>query len=305
VAIDNFRVVRSGAGPWRRDFEKGFVLVNPLSKPYTFSAADLAGALRRTGIRRIKGTQAPDINNGQPEPGILTVGAFDAIILLADRIAVSTPSITAASTPGGFPDIAQNGWIEIKGTSLAPPGTRPNGMTWDKAPSFVSSNQVNVLAPLDETTGPIQIVLTSGGVSSAPFVVNLRAAAPTFPLVGSTKYVVATHADYSLIGPVSLSSPGYAFTPARAGETVILYAFGLGLPATPLVNGASTQSGSLPALRRVQVSGATAAVSFAGVISPGLYQLNVTIPLNVASGDTLTLTYNGQNSPAADLIVVQ
>ena len=331
VAISNFRVLKGGAGPWRRDFENGLVLVNPFPQPHTFSAADVAGTLHRTGIKRINGTQAPDINNGQPATGDLTVGAFDAIILLADRIAVGIPSITAASTPGGFPDIAQNGWIEIRGADLAPPSAGPSGITWDKAPSFesgimpselggvrvtvngkpafvyfVSPNQVNVLSPLDATTGPVQIVVTSGGVSSAPFVANLRTAAPSFPLVGSTNYVVATHADYSLIGPASLSSPGYAFTPARAGETIILYAFGLGLPATPLVNGASTQSGTLPALPQVQIGGTTAAVSFAGVISPGLYQLNITIPLNVASGDNkLTLMYSGQNSPAGDLITAQ
>jgi uncharacterized protein (TIGR03437 family) len=118
--------------------------------------------------------------------------------------------------------------------------------------------------------------------------------------------VLATHLDYSLVGPPSLSAPGYPFTPARAGETIALYAFGLGLPVTPLVNGASTQSGPLPALPQVQIGGAKATVTFAGVISPGLYQLNVTVPGNISSGDKeLTLTYGGQSSPAADLITVQ
>jgi uncharacterized protein (TIGR03437 family) len=305
--------------------------VNPLRTTHTFSESELAGALHRTGIRRTKGTQAPDINNGQAVSGEITVGAFDAIILLADRIAVLGPSITAANTPGGFPDIAQNGWIEIKGTNLAPAGAGPAGVTWSKAPSFesgimpdelggvrvtvngkpafvyfASSNQVKVLSPLDETIGPVQIVVTSGGFPSAPFVTSLRAAAPSFPLVGSTKYIVATHADYSLIGPASLSSPGYTFTKARAGETIILYAFGLGLPDTSPVNGAATQSGALPAFPQVQIGGATAAVSFAGVISPGLYQLNVTIPLNVPSGDNqLALTYNNQTSPSGDLITIR
>lgn len=47
---------------------------------------ELAGALNRTGIKRILGTQAPDINNGQPVTGTLTLQPFDAIILLADHI---------------------------------------------------------------------------------------------------------------------------------------------------------------------------------------------------------------------------
>jgi uncharacterized protein (TIGR03437 family) len=306
-------------------------LVNPFAQPHTYSATDLAGALNRTGIKRINGTQAPDVNNGQPVTGSLTVCAFDAIILLADRIAVATPVIFGAATAGGASSIAQNGWIEIKGTNLAPPGVGPGGMTWDKAPSFesrimptelggvrvtvngepafvyfVSSNQMNVLSPLDNTAGSVDIVVTSGGVSSAPFPANLQAAAPSFPLLGGTSYVVATHADYSLVGPASLSVPGYTFTPARTGETIVLYAFGLGLPTTTIVNGASTQSGSLPTLPQIQIGGAAATVTFAGVISPGLYQLNVIIPGNAQSGDNkLILTYRGQASPTGDLIAIQ
>src|SRR5262249_4486528 len=135
---------------------------------------------------------------------------------------------------------------------------------------FVSPNQVNVLPPLDNTTGPVEVVVSSGGVSSTSFIANLQTVSPAFPLVGSTRYVLATHTDYSLVGPASLSAPGYAFTPAHKGETIIVYAFGLGLPATPLVNGASIQSGPLPAVPQVQIGGATAIVTFAGVISPGL-----------------------------------
>jgi len=86
LAIDNVRVQRGGAGPWRRDFENGFVLVNPFRQPHTFSPEDLASPLHRAKIRRINGTQAPAVNNGQPVNGSLTLGPFDAIILLADRI---------------------------------------------------------------------------------------------------------------------------------------------------------------------------------------------------------------------------
>jgi hypothetical protein len=86
VAIDNIKVIRGGAGPWRRDFENGFVLVNPLNKPYTFTMDELRGDLSRTGIKRILGTQAPEVNNGQPVVEGLSLQPFDAIILLADHI---------------------------------------------------------------------------------------------------------------------------------------------------------------------------------------------------------------------------
>ena len=45
MAIDNLRISKGGVGPWRRDFENGFVLVNPLKTPHTFSASKLSGTL--------------------------------------------------------------------------------------------------------------------------------------------------------------------------------------------------------------------------------------------------------------------
>ncbi len=89
VAIDDVKVYEGGAGPWRRDFENGFVLVNPLNKPYTFTAEELVGAYSRTGIKRILGTQAPEVNNGEPVTDTLTLEPFDAIILLADHVSGS------------------------------------------------------------------------------------------------------------------------------------------------------------------------------------------------------------------------
>jgi len=86
VAFDNVRVTQDGVGQWRRDFENGFVLVNPINRPYTFDSAELAGPFNRTGIKRILGTQAPQVNNGQPVADNLTLEPFDSIILLADYI---------------------------------------------------------------------------------------------------------------------------------------------------------------------------------------------------------------------------
>ncbi|MEF8848906.1 MAG: putative glycoside hydrolase [Candidatus Thermoplasmatota archaeon] len=86
VAVDNLKVYEGGAGPWRRDFENGFVLVNPLNKPYTFNTSELSGVWNRTGIKRIFGSQAPEVNTGEKVAGSLTLQPFDAIILLADSI---------------------------------------------------------------------------------------------------------------------------------------------------------------------------------------------------------------------------
>jgi uncharacterized protein (TIGR03437 family) len=134
----------------------------------------------------------------------------------------------------------------------------------------------------------------------------MAAVAPSFLLFGAGKYVVATHAGGALLGPASMSVPGSSFTPAQPGETVVLYGVGFGLPTTTLVDGAATQIGDLPALPVVQIGGTIAMVQFAGVISPGLYQLNVVIPTSAANGDLpLTAAYGGSTTPVGALIAVQ
>lgn len=242
------------------------------------------------------------------------------------------PVVTSVRMAGDASGIVQNGWIQIKGTNLTPLTiVAPNGMTWDTAaefasgkmptqvggasvtvngrPAFVyyaSPTQLNVLSPLDSMLGSAQIVVTSGGLAGAPFNVDMRAAAPSFPLFGSN-YLVAQHAvDYSLTGPVALSAPGYPVSPAKPGETIIVYAFGFGLPMTALVNGSSTQSGVLPAPPAIQIGGLPATVTFAGVISPGLYMFNVIVPSTVPDGDNLvTCSYNGFTAPTGGLIAVK
>jgi uncharacterized protein (TIGR03437 family) len=238
-----------------------------------------------------------------------------------------TPFITSIDTAGGFPDIAQNSWTEIKGANLGP----ATGVTWSNAPDFasgrmptqlnnfsvtvngksaymyyVSSTQINVLTPLDNTLGPVEVVVSDGTTSSLAFTANLRPAAPSFLLLGATQYDAATHLNSSLVGPVAISVPGYSFTPAQAGETIELYSTGFGLPVTTLTPGSSMQYGSLPTLPTVQIGGAPATVGFAYVISPGLYQLDVVVPAGAVSGDnSLTVSYGGFTSALGILIAIQ
>ena len=167
-----------------------------------------------------------------------------------------------------------------------------------------SQDQLNILTPLDNTTGPVPIVVTSGTVSSPPFMANLQAVAPSFLLFNPTQYVTATHASGGLVGPTSLYSG--SSTPASPGEVIVLYAVGFGLPSTPLVNGSSTQSGSLPVLPVCTLGGNPATLSFAGLISPGLYQLNFRVPPSASSGNNfLSCSYQGATTPPGPLITVQ
>ena len=247
---------------------------------------------------------------------------------------VNLPVVTTVNMPGGFPVIAPNSWIEIKGRNLAPATVDANGMTWDGAPefatgkmptqlggvnvtvngkpafvSYVNATQVNALTPPDDTIGPVQIVVTNGGVSSFPFYVKMWPAAPTSLLIGSSHYILATHADYSLVGPTSMSVPGYQFSPARPGEVITLWGVGFGLPTNGVVNGSSSQSGPLPAIFGVRIGDIGAGITFAGLVSPGLYQINVIVPSSAADGDNSVvwfyLSQAQQTYPPGALIAVQ
>jgi uncharacterized protein (TIGR03437 family) len=129
---------------------------------------------------------------------------------------------------------------------------------------------------------------------------------PSFFHLGATEYIAATHGDGSLLGPASMSVPGYPFTPAQPGETIVLYATGFAVPETPQVAGSATQYGLLGLPLNVSIGGTTTSVPFAGLVSPGLYQFNVVVPASSANGDTpVSLTYGGVPAPTGSVIAVQ
>jgi uncharacterized protein (TIGR03437 family) len=255
--------------------------------------------------------------------------------------AAGTPIINSISTAFGFPTIAQNTWIQIQGTNLVPGNTPPGGVFWNNAPEFSAGrmptqlggisvtvngkpayvwgfcsgatspcagdhiDQINVLSPLDSTLGQVQVVATNQAVSSAPMSVDLLSIAPAIPLFDVTGHVIATHTDFTDIGPVNLI-PGLSTTPARPLEVVLIYAFGLGLPTAPLVDGSATQSGSLPVLPTCQMAGAPAPVVAAVLVSPGLYALGVTVPAGAPNGDNvISCSYLDAATPAGNLVTVQ
>jgi uncharacterized protein (TIGR03437 family) len=165
-----------------------------------------------------------------------------------------------------------------------------------------ATDQINVLTPLDDYEAQVMVVVKNGPESSGAFLTNKRPVNPSVLLFSPRGDSVATHGNGSLVGPMSLF-PG-ASTPARRGETVSLWATGFGLPTTPLVAGSATQSGSLPGALACYLGGATVQVT-AALVSPGLYQLNVTIPDNAAAGDSHFFCTYGSTSTLGQLIAVQ
>ena len=241
--------------------------------------------------------------------------------------AQSSPLITlVANAEGENPLIAPNTFVDVKGLRLAKAG---DSRTWQASDfvnhqmptkldgvsvtvngksayvCYISPTQVNILTPPDPMQGTVIVQVTNNGVLSEEFSVQAQPISPSFFILNGGPYVVAQHGtDYSLIGPTSLY-PGLT-TPATPGEIVVLYANGFGPTSKPVVSGADTQSGTLSPLPIVTIGGFPAAVQFAGLISPGLFQFNVVIPDNAPSGDNpLVATYNGVEISPVVLLTIK
>jgi uncharacterized protein (TIGR03437 family) len=96
-------------------------------------------------------------------------------------------------------------------------------------------------------------------------------------------------------------------TPAKAGETIALFATGCGATSPAYPTGVLlTQAYPLPVMPTVTVGGTPATVTFAGLTAAGLYQINITIPTSTPSGDMPVIaTLNGASTQTGAIITVQ
>jgi len=170
---------------------------------------------------------------------------------------------------------------------------------------YISATQVNILTPPDAMSGAVQVQVTSNATVSAAFTAQAKAESPSFFVFNGGPYVAATHANGSLLGPAGLY-PG-STTPAKPGETVVIYANGFGPTSVAVVGGSETQTGTLSPLPAITIGGVNATVAFAGLnVTPGEFQFNVVVPASLADGDQpITASYNGLTTQAGTLITVQ
>ena len=94
--------------------------------------------------------------------------------------------------------------------------------------------------------------------------------------------------------------PGYTSRPAAPGDIIELYATGCG-PTTPTAPDGVVLTTYYPAASssvfQVTIAGKSAAVLFAALVSPGLWQLNVQVPSGLVGGNQpLVLSVNSVTS---------
>lgn len=189
------------------------------------------------------------------------------------------------------------------------------------APIFgASSTQVNFQVPVVTAgTANVQVITgcgTSGQLTSNAVAIATQPAAPEFfyfvQNVNGINPVAATDAISGVGIAAANLFPGSGFAPAYPNEYVTIYATGFGTTNPPVAPGAfPTQLASTAGAVTVTLGGVAippANVLYAGVTpgSPGLYQLNLLIPVGTPSGNLpIVIQVGSQQSPAGAYLTVQ
>jgi len=241
----------------------------------------------------------------------------------------AAPAITSTSVGNaadGQAIIAPNTWISIYGANLAattrawttkdfvnnalPTAIDGVSVMVNGSPAYVgyvSPKQLNVLTPLGTSpAAPVAVQVTSNGLAGNVGNIADQPYSPACFFFKDGPYVAALHSDnVTPVGPTTLF-PNLSY-PAKPGETIVIYGNGFG-PTNPGVASAAVNTGKLPlaAQATVLIGGTAAQQSFAGLVSPGLYQFNVTVPASTPNGDNSVVIQIGSfSSPQGALISVQ
>jgi len=169
---------------------------------------------------------------------------------------------------------------------------------------YVSPGQVNVLVPSLLAPGPVNLQLELDGIAGPAVPLALAATAPGLFTQADGTTLLATHGDGSVVT---------AESPAHAGEEIVLYASGLGPVNPPVPSGQIPQSAWQLADRanfQVLINGAAIDakwIDYAGVAPgfAGLYQINVTLPLDTPANPEVRIGASGALSPAQRYLPVQ
>jgi uncharacterized protein (TIGR03437 family) len=227
------------------------------------------------------------------------------------------PSYSAAGivnavgfTPGPF---APNSAISIFGTNLCMDTGLYTGTSTSTLPTqldnvsvfidnrlasllMVSQTQINVLIPPDEVAGTAQVRVVRQGVSGPTVSITLAATAPNlFPSTGG--YILAENWN-------NANALITADAPAKGGDTVILFATGLGavqIALGPYDIPANADLIVNPSALQVLLNGTPMDpiyIKYAGLTPgfAGLYQINLLLPMDIAPDPQIQVVLGGQSS---------
>jgi uncharacterized protein (TIGR03437 family) len=228
--------------------------------------------------------QSPSVASG----GVLNAASFDKSMPVTPGSLISIFGSNLAATTALADSIPLS-------TVLGGVNVKINGVDAPLTGVFhtATGDQVNAQLPWNVQPGDAQVVVTSGGVASPQQALKVGQFSPgIFSVQFGVGQAIAINLDGSLAAP-SGSIPGLATHPAKAGDTVIILATGLGPVSPTVASGANTVDGlrTTTTMPSVLVGGVSAPVDFSG-LSPqfvGVNQVNIRIPSGVAAGNTVPL----------------
>jgi len=265
------------------------------------SLATIFGTSLAAGLAPLATVPMPTITSG----GIVPVYSNVSTIQSGEWVSIYGSNLSGTGAPatwnGDFPLTLGSTSVTVNGKSA---------YLW-----YVSPTQINLQAPLDTATGAVPVVVTtpSGSVTST---VTLAQFAPSFSLLDATHVAgIILRSDgsgafgggtYDIVGPTG-TSLGYKTVAAKAGDSVVLFAVGLG-PTNPVVPPGATYSGAATTTTTVNllINSMSVAPAFCGETSAGLYQMNLTIPSGLGTGDVpLQALVGGVQTPTGPVISLQ
>ena len=239
------------------------------------------------------------------------------------------PSISANGIVNGAsfePGIVAGSWATIEGSNLsAVTDTWANYIFNGMLPTqvdnvsvmvggesayvyYVSAKQINFIVP-PLPNGSTQVVITTSSGSNAPVSATVAEFGPAF-FAWPNNQVVATFQNFSYAAASGTFS-GVTTTPAKPGDTIILWGTGFGPTHPTAPAGQETPSNetyntaTLPAVTvnnvPATVYGAALAPGFAG-----LYQIAIQVPNALGAGNwPVVATIGGVSSPTGLVLAVQ
>ncbi len=165
---------------------------------------------------------------------------------------------------------------------------------------YVGPLQVNFQIPYSLASGQTATVqVVSGGTPGNSRSIAITATSPRL-LLFPGNYGIAFNTDGSIPMPSSLVIPPFVSHPAKPGDVLVIYGVGFGQTSPAATEGAAANLAPFlqnAAATTVEFGGfiangvsTTAAYSGLTPTAVGLYQINVTIPLNVPLSNSLSVT---------------
>jgi uncharacterized protein (TIGR03437 family) len=224
--------------------------------------------------------------------GVVSASSFTQPITPGGLTTIFTTNVLSSNTSlvaASLPLPRSLGGIELRVNNVAVPllAIVRNG----------DSEQINFQMPWEFQPGSTaRIEIVTPTARSAAVDVPLSAIAPGIFAINATDALLIDGATFSLVT-----------SGVRRGDTLILYATGLGLMDLPVANGeALNQASRLRRTATLRIGSATAEVLYAGAAPGfvGVYQVNFRVPQNAPTGtQDLVLSIDGTDSPGRKVLI--